>query len=133
MLFLSASQSLTLLTRQGRVSQKAMTDEQAREVRLHKINIVHEFLGVLKVHVTSLVILLGVNWKVTCASTCRYFLLLVTLRPQKLLLHHGSHQQETKRCLLIFLRFQLLVFSVCYCHLKWFQKTSSVSRDNRWR
>ena len=48
MLFLSASQSLTLLTRQGRVSQKAMTDEQAREVRLHKINIVHEFLAVLK-------------------------------------------------------------------------------------
>ena len=48
MLFLTASQSLTLLTRQGRVSQKAMTDEQAREVRLHKINIVHEFLGVLK-------------------------------------------------------------------------------------
>ena len=48
MLFLTASQSLTLLTRQGRVSQKAMTDEQAREVRLHKINIVHEFLGVFK-------------------------------------------------------------------------------------
>jgi len=46
-IFLTASQPLTLLTRQGRVSQKAMTDEQAREVRLHKINIVHEFGGVL--------------------------------------------------------------------------------------
>ena len=35
MLLLAASQSLTLLTRQGRISQKTMTNEQAMEVRLY--------------------------------------------------------------------------------------------------
>ena len=56
----------------------------------------------LKVHVTSLVILLGVNWKVTCASTCRYFLLLVTLQLQKLLLHHGSQSTRNEKVLINF-------------------------------